>query len=82
MVTLNGCTFTGCSVTVSGQAVLQSTCKEQCICNETLEGLDCTVVFKVSSVFMCELTLLLPFLFLYIVKMQCSKNVIPQFNVK
>ena len=30
MVTLNGCAFTGCSVTFSGQAVLQSTCKDQC----------------------------------------------------
>jgi len=37
MVTLNGCTFAGCSVTFSGQAVLQSTCKDQRICDETLD---------------------------------------------
>ena len=43
---LNGCTFTGCSIAFSGQALHQSTSKEeQCICDETLQGIDCDEIF-------------------------------------
>ena len=43
---LNGCTFTGCSVAFSGQALHQSTSKEeQRICDETLQGIDYDEIF-------------------------------------
>ena len=43
---LNGCTFTGCSVAFSGQALHQSASKEeQRICDETLQGIDYDEIF-------------------------------------
>ena len=44
---LSGCKFTGCSIAFSGQAMLQSTSKDdQYICDETLEGIAYEEIFE------------------------------------
>jgi len=43
---LSGCTFTGCSVAFSGQAMLQTSKEDQRICDETLQGIAYEEIFE------------------------------------